>query len=118
MMELAVLAIASLAINQESLAQFGRKHHMVTVEVDDPVYKAHKRYRGYWLSDVLHELGARGHSQSDTYVRFRCKDGYAPIMPLARALGGKGLIALQDLAASRGQEWLSGTDHGETLIPA
>ena len=106
------------AINEESLAKMQKRHPADTVEVDDPVYKRKQRYQGFWLRDFLKELSYTGHPESDVYVRFRCKDGYAPIMPLARALGAKGFIAVRDLGAASGTNWESFSANGTTSTPA
>jgi mono/diheme cytochrome c family protein len=97
--------IAVFPINEESIAQVSNQHALTSVEVIDPVYKRKQRYQGFWLHDVLQDLGRGGHPESDIYVRFRCKDGYLPIMPLARAMGGKGLIAIRDANAPPGEDW-------------
>ena len=96
--------LSGVTINEESLAQMQKKHPIGSVEVDDPVYKRKQRYQGFWLRDLLKDLSYAGHPESDVYVRFRCKDGYAPIMPLARALTGKGLLAVRELECSGGEE--------------
>lgn len=107
-------------INAESIAQMQKRHALVAVEVDDPVYKRKQRYEGLWLRDVLEEMNYAGHPEADVYVRFRCKDGYLPIMPLARALGGKGLIAIRDLHAPPGKDWepLPAKGESATLSPS
>ena len=53
-------------------------------------------------------------------MRFRCKDGYLPIMPLTRALRGKALIALRDLNALHAEEWqpLPGSESRSTPAPS
>ena len=105
-------------INEESLAQMQKRHPLGSVEVDDPVYKRKQRYQGFWLRDLLKDLSYAGHPESDVYVRFRCKDGYAPIMPLSRALRGEGLIAVRDLGAPPGKNWEPFSANGETSRPA
>ena len=107
-----------LPIDEESLAQLPKRHPLGTVAVDDPVYKRKQRYQGFWLRDLLKDLSYAGHAESDVYVRFRCKDGYAPIMPLARAQRGEGLIAVRDLGAAPGQNWEPLRANGQTLTPA
>ncbi len=102
---IAATPVAVLAINDSSIAQMRTQYKVATAEVDDPVYKRKQRYQGIWLSDVLKNLEPQGHPRDDQYVRFRCKDGYLPIMPLPRALAGKGLIAIRDVNAGQGQNW-------------
>jgi mono/diheme cytochrome c family protein len=109
---------AVFSINEESIAQIRKQHPLASTEVDDPVYKRTQRYQGLWLADVLKDLGRGGHPESDIYVRFRCKDGYLPIMPLTRALGGKALIAIRDLNASQGEDWHPLPGSGSRSTPA
>jgi mono/diheme cytochrome c family protein len=112
--------LAVFPINEESIAQMRKQHPLASAEVNDPVYKRKQRYQGLWLRDVLNDLGRGGHPESDVYVRFRCKDGYLPIMPLARAMGGKGLIAIRDANAPQGEDWqpLPGSGTSSTLAPS
>ena len=105
-------------INEESLSQMQKRHPASSIAVDDPVYKRKQRYEGFWLRDLLKDLSYAGHPESDVYVRFRCKDGYAPIMPLSRALKGDGLIAVRDLGAPTGKNWESFSANGTTSTPA
>jgi hypothetical protein len=72
------------SINEESIAQMRKQHRLASAEGDDPVYKRTQRYQGLWLAGVLADLGRGGRPESDIYVRFRCKDGNLPIMPLTR----------------------------------
>lgn len=110
--------LAVCPINEESLAQLQKRHPLATVEVDDPVYKRKQRYQGFWLRDLLKDLSFAGHSESDVYVRFCCKDGYLPMMPLSRALRGEGLLAVRDLGAPSGKDWESAPDHAVPATPA
>jgi mono/diheme cytochrome c family protein len=112
--------LAVFPINEESIAQMHKQHPLASAEVNDPVYKRKQRYQGLWLRDVLKDLGRGGHPETDVYVRFRCKDGYLPIMPLARAMAGKGLIAIRDANAPQGEDWqpLPGSGTSSTLAPS
>jgi cytochrome c2 len=110
--------LAVFPINEQSTAQMQKQHSIASVEVNDPVYKRKQRYQGFWLRDVLQDLGHAGHPQADVYVRFRCKDGYLPIMPLARAMGGKGLIAVRDADAPQGENWQQVPGNGASSTPA
>jgi mono/diheme cytochrome c family protein len=112
--------LAVFPINEESIAQMRKQHPLASAEVNDPVYKRKQRYQGLWLRDVLKDLGQGGHPEADVYVRFRCKDGYLPIMPLVRAMGGKGLIAIRDANAPQGEDWqpLPGTGTSSTPAPS
>ncbi|HUA57822.1 MAG TPA: c-type cytochrome [Verrucomicrobiae bacterium] len=114
----AATPLSGVTINGESIAQMQKRHPLGSAEVDDPVYKRKQRYEGIWLRDLLKDMSYAGHAESDVYVRFRCKDGYAPIMPLARALSGKGLLAVRDLNAPAGKSWELFSANGQTSTPA
>ncbi len=109
--------LAVFPINQESIAQFRKQHPLASAEVNDPVYKRKQRYQGLWLHDVLKDMRLEGHPESDVYVRFRCKDGYLPIMPLARAMGSNGLIAIRDANAPQGKDWQQLPGSGTSSTP-
>ena len=112
--------LAIFPINDQSIAQMRKQHSLASAEVDDPVYHRKQRYQGLWLRDVLNKLNQGHRSETDMYVRFRCKDGYFPVMPLARAMGSKGLIALRDENAPQGEDWqpLPGSGASSTLAPS
>lgn len=112
--------LAVFPINEESIAQLRKQHPLASAEVDDPVYKRRQQYQGFWLRDVLQDLSHAGHPESDVYVRFRCKDGYLPIMPLARAMGARGLIAIRDVNAPQGADWqpAPGSETSSTPAPS
>ena len=110
--------LAVFRINEESIAQMRKQHPLASVEVNDPVYKRKQRYQGLWLRDVLKDLGLGGHPETDVYVRFRCKDGYLPIMPLARAMEGNGLVAFRDAGAPEGKDWQPLPERGTSTTVA
>jgi mono/diheme cytochrome c family protein len=114
---MAATPLAVFPINEQAIAQMRKQHPLASAEVNDPVYKRKQRYQGLWLADVLKDLSRGDHPEAGLYVRFRCKDGYLPMMPLARAMGAKGLIAIRDANASQGEDWqpLPG---GGTLAPS
>jgi mono/diheme cytochrome c family protein len=114
----AATPLAVLPINEKSIAQMRKQHPLSTVEVNDPVYKQKRRYQGFWLRDVLKDLNRGGRPEADVYVRFRCKDGYLPLMPLTRAMGGKGLIAIRDADAPQGKDWQPLSANGVSSTPA
>jgi mono/diheme cytochrome c family protein len=101
----AATPVAVFPITKESIAHMRKQHPLASAEVNDPLYERKQRYQGLWLRDVLNNLGQGGHSETELYVRFRCKDGYLPIMPMARAMGGKGLIAIRDANAPESEDW-------------
>lgn len=112
--------LAVFPIDEESIAQMRQQHPLATAEVNDPLYHRKQRYQGFWLSDVLKDLAHGGHPEISVYVRFRCKDGYLPIMPIARAMEGQGLIAIRDANAPRGEDWQPSPESGtsSTLAPS
>jgi len=116
--DVAGMPLAVFPINEESIARMRKQHPLASAEVNDPVYKRKQRYQGVWLRDVLKDLIQEGHTETDVYVRFRCKDGYLPIMPLARAMGGKGLIAIRDANAPKGEDWQPLAAGGTSSTPA
>jgi hypothetical protein len=93
-----------IEFNGESARSLSARYQAAVVEVQDPVYKTRKRYRGIWLKDII--AGARLQSPGDSYLLFRSRDGYWPMMPVSKALEGKGLIALQGADAPRSRKWL------------
>ena len=113
--------LAVFPINDETVAQLSKRFPLATAEVNDPVYLHTERYQGFWLRDVVKDLVSQAHhSETDLYLRFRCKDGYFPIMPLARAKRGEGLIAIRDANAPEGKQWrpLPGSGNSSTLAPS
>lgn len=90
--------------NGESARSLSARDQAAVAEVQDPVYKTRKRYGGIWLKDII--AGARLQSPGDSYLLFRSRDGYWPMMPVSKALEGKGLIALQGADAPRSRKWL------------
>ncbi|MEO8661826.1 MAG: cytochrome c [Bryobacteraceae bacterium] len=110
--------LAVYAINDESIAHLRKTYKLTVVEVDDPVYKRKQRYEGFLLSDVLKEPGFTGQRAPDLYLRFRCKDGYLPIMPFERAQGSKALIALRDVNAPAGNDWQTPPEGTAASSPA
>lgn len=117
---LAGAPLAVFSITEQRIAQARESQHLVSVSVDDPVYKRRQEYQGIWLLDVLKNLQFDRYPESETYVRFRCKDGYAPTVPLTRALKVNALIALRDKRAPQGKDWeqLPGSNAPSTPAPS
>ena len=113
-----VKPLAVFQIDEQSISEGRKDFRLSAVEVDDPVYKRRQRYQGFWLRDILKKLGVANHRGSDLYLRFRCKDGYLPLMPLTRALDGQALVAVRDLHARHGQTWNVLSANGVTSTPA
>lgn len=93
-----------------------------------PAYKKSLRVQGYTLRDALARIpGWSGYLQrvqtsapGDDAVEliFRCRDGYAPTMPLRLALARHGYLALRDVDAPAGEEWLPFQHGNKTETPA
>lgn len=111
---------AVFPINEQSIAQLRKQHPLVSAEVNDPVYKRKQRYQGFWLRDVLEDLGRAGHPESGVYVRFRCKGRLSSDHALGSRDGGQGLIAIRDANAPQGEDWqpLPGSATSSTLAPS
>jgi len=112
--------LAVFPINEESIARLRKQFPLASVEVKDPMYKRKQRYQGFWLRDVLKNLDRGSHPEAGFYLRFRCKDGYLPVMPLPRAMGAQALIAIRDANAPPGKDWqpLPGGGTSSTLAPS
>ncbi|MFN0036505.1 MAG: c-type cytochrome [Saprospiraceae bacterium] len=74
----------------------------------DHYFKTSKKFVGFSLQTLIQEALARERfDTTGAVVVFECTDGYAPTMDLAKVLGPKkGLIALRDLSAPKGKNWL------------
>ncbi len=64
------------------------------------------------------DLGQGGHPEPTFMCVFRCKDGYLPIMLLARAMGGRGLIAIRDAKPPQRKDWQPFPESGTSSTPA
>jgi len=88
--------------------------------VDDPVYETRKTYEGYALRDVLKvafpDLDA--HIAANAELVMRARDGYAPTMPLSRALSKPGLIAFRDLSRPQASPFADVRQGAKMVNPA
>ena len=91
-----------------------RQLHLDSIVVQDPVYNKHKRYAGYWLSDIFNLAGV--HPDPSTVWTFTALDGYKASIAAADVLqsGVKGFVAIEDLdkeegweKIKQGKEWIS-----------
>jgi mono/diheme cytochrome c family protein len=91
-----------------------RQLQVDSVIVNDPVYKKHKRYAGYWLSDIFAYEGI--HADRDTVWTFTALDGYKASIAVAdiQKYGVKAFVAIEDLdrqegweKIQQGKEWVS-----------
>ena len=91
-----------------------RQLHLDSIVVQDPVYNKHKRYAGYWLSDILALENI--HSNPNTVWTFRAIDGYKARVDVGDVMnsGAKGFVAIEDLDSvdgwqkfQHGPQWIS-----------
>ena len=85
---------------------------------DDPVYKKSKDYEGYSLDLVLQRLDIPDGEDEDIDIIFHCVDGYAPTMPLSLVKEKRGLVAVRDLEASPGENWVAFPHGKKDITPA
>jgi len=112
-------ARTDLTIVQGSSKQVITENDFRQIQVDsllvnDPVYKKHKRYTGYWLSDILSLAGIKPNPK--TTWTFIALDGYKASIAVADVLqsGCKAFVAIADLdkeegweKIQQGKEWIS-----------
>lgn len=90
----------------DRLTAMMRGAQLITVSVDDPLYKGKRGYQGYRLVDVLQRLPSfHSRRKPGRYVSFQCLDGYKPVMPLERALNGRGVVAIRSLSGNSKEGW-------------
>ena len=91
-----------------------RQLRLDSVFVKDPVYNKHKRYAGYWLSDIFALAGI--HPDPDTVWTFTALDGYKASIAAEDVLksGAKAFVAIEDMdkeegweKIKQGKEWIS-----------
>ena len=92
----------------------------ITVAIEDPIYKRSKRYAGHRLADLVRKAWPEADrwAAEGAVLVFRCIDGYAPSMDLARALSGDGVVATRDLDRPAGDPWEPFAHGKETITPA
>jgi mono/diheme cytochrome c family protein len=90
-----------------------RQLQLDSIVVLDPVYNKHKRYAGYWLSDILALAGV--HPDPDAVWTFTALDGYKASIAVADVVhyGCKAFVAVEDLDKQEGWEKIQ---HGKELI--
>lgn len=78
--------------------------HLTTIEIEDPVYNKHKRYAGYWLSEILGTAGIQ--ADPNAVLVFTALDGYKARVTVADVINSKAkaLVAVKDLDAPEGWE--------------
>ena len=98
----------SLSIDLIELKEKGllEKTQVITIN-EDPVYLKKKRFNAIPLKDILEAYSsANKRNIADTKVVFECEDGYKPEMPLEKLLASKAYLAVSDVDAPRGKEWI------------
>lgn len=94
---------------------FQKRLHLAEIEVEDPVYQKHKRYAGYWLSEIFDLAGI--HPDPKDILVFSALDGYQVRISLEDVINSKAkaLVAIRDLDAApedwqkiqQGKAWVS-----------
>ncbi|MCU0341948.1 MAG: cytochrome c [Spirosomaceae bacterium] len=84
---------------------------------DDPVFHAKKTYRAVPFQAVMDQFLAayKNLDLAQTQIVFECEDGYNPSMSLAKVLDKKSYLALSDVDAPTGQEWINPTKEGREM---
>ncbi len=73
----------------------------------DPVFKRAKKYEAIPLKPYLEKLiTASNLDTANTEIIFLCKDGYNPGMPLSKVLQSAPYLAIRDLEAPEGKNWM------------
>ena len=88
----------------------------VTVE-DDPVFHQKKRYKAIPLQTILDKFlpAYKNMDLKQTQIVFECEDGYNPSMLLEKVLSKKSFLAVADLDAPAGQEWMNPSKEGREM---
>ncbi|HTT07616.1 MAG TPA: c-type cytochrome [Gammaproteobacteria bacterium] len=95
-----------------SLAELRKNLKTVSVTLDDPVYQKEKTFDGFELQEVLGLLGPSTEGVDE--IVFQSTDGYAPSLPMSKALAHGAILAYQEHGNPRkwdkirqGKAWLS-----------
>ncbi len=89
-----ILLVSPNASKSFSLGDLKKKLKVVSVTIDDPVYKTKKSFDGFDLDQVLQLLGPIPKELDE--IVFQAKDGYAPSMAVAKAFSKKAVLAFQE----------------------
>ena len=75
---------------------------------DDPVYHSPKTYNCVPLKDFLEKFSkVKTLDPNKTQLVFECEDGYNPSMSLAKVFSRKAFLAVSDVDAPKGQDWIT-----------
>jgi mono/diheme cytochrome c family protein len=90
---------------------------IVSVAVEDPIYKKTKRYSGHRLSALLRNAwpNVERWASEGAMLIFHCADGCSPSMRLSLALSDGAIIATRDLDRSAEDPW-EPFSHGKQMI--
>jgi cytochrome c2 len=95
-----------------------RTNGTVTVLVEDPVYQKKKQYEGYSLKAVMEKyFDTSARQEPGEEIIFHTRDGYNPSMPVSDAISGRGVIAIRDLEAHGGNNWIPFVSNGKSSTP-
>lgn len=83
----------------------------------DAVYRKPKRYRAYRLADIAAKHPAVQRLGPEAEVGFHCADGYAPRVSLQALRQSGAALAVRDLDAPGGKDWVPFVEHGERVEP-
>ena len=73
----------------------------------DPTYGKNKRYLAIKLTDYMEAaMDLKTIDVESATVMFMCSDGYRATMPLSRVLQADGWLAIRDLDAPQGRNWM------------
>jgi len=97
-----------LEIDLDKASKTGSLPGTQIIEVsNDVVFKRDKKYEAIPLKPYLRKLIAENNlDTTNTEIVFLCKDGYNPTMPLSLVLSQQPYLAIRDLEAAEGKNWL------------
>lgn len=73
----------------------------------DPVFKRAKKYKAIPLKSYLKKIiESENLDTAQTEIIFLCKDGYNPSMSLAKVLNNESYLAIKDVEAPEGKNWM------------
>jgi cytochrome c2 len=79
------------------------RHPVSVVQWRDIVFGGTRRYTGYWLSDVLVRIpGYAATSSEETFLVFRTRDGYNPLLFAKKLSERKGFVAVSNTPTGEG----------------
>ncbi len=104
------------------LAELHRSGTLESVEAVipmDPAYDAPKRYAGYRLNDILGTVADLAELRQQGFeLIVTATDGYTIAIPWDIALSGQGVVAVRDLDAPEGADWLTFRHDRREVLPA